>query len=151
MNLFARALGGIASDFAFYRFGMRGRLGVLMFTLAAEAVMLVVFSQSQSVSTAIALLVFFSVFVQASEGATFAIVPFLHPGNIGNVAGIVGAGGNIGAVSWSTMFKSIDSQRDAYLYLAFIISIIPVQGQYLFGCRSSVPSNAETASEASED
>ncbi|GBG31699.1 High-affinity nitrate transporter 2.2 [Hondaea fermentalgiana] len=158
MNLFARALGGVGSDFAFYRFGMRGRLGVLMFTLLGEAAMLVVFSQVTAVPTAIGFLVCFSIFVQASEGATFAIVPFLNPGNIGNVAGIVGAGGNIGAVSWSTMFKSIDSQRDAYLYLAFIIfgvaafvSLIPVQGQYLFGCRSKPLSSVETASEASED
>lgn len=157
MNLFARALGGISSDFAFYRFGMRGRLGVLFLTLVGEATMLIIFSQLKEVPSAIAVLIFFSIFVQASEGATFAIVPFVNTGNIGAVAGIVGAGGNIGAVSWSSMFKAVESQRNAYLYLAFVIygiaclvSLIPVQGVYVLGCKS--PSTmTDAASEYSED
>ena len=34
-------------------------------------------------------------------------VPFLRPSQVGVAAGIVGAGGNVGAVIWSTMFKVI--------------------------------------------
>jgi len=158
MNLFARALGGICSDFAFHRVGMRGRLAVLFVCLIGEATMLLIFSRLTEVPSAIAVLILFSTFVQASEGATFAIVPFINVGNIGVVAGIVGAGGNIGAVSWSTMFKSIDSQRTSYLYLAFIIfgisaliTTVHVQGTWILGCQSKNSSEAETASEYSED
>eukprot|EP00490_Sorites_sp_Unknown_P027315 CAMPEP_0114658376 /NCGR_PEP_ID=MMETSP0191-20121206/15636_1 /TAXON_ID=126664 /ORGANISM="Sorites sp." /LENGTH=144 /DNA_ID=CAMNT_0001880237 /DNA_START=1144 /DNA_END=1578 /DNA_ORIENTATION=+ len=36
--------------------------------------------------------------VQSAEGVTFAVVPFVRPNSVGPVAGIVGAGGNVGAM-----------------------------------------------------
>ena len=92
---------------------------------------------------AVAFLICFSVFVQASEGATYGLVPLVNPRNIGAVAGIVGAGGNIGAVSWQTMFRQVDSQSDAYLYLSviimalsFICFFIPVDNTFML-CRKT--------------
>ena len=37
-------------------------------------------------------------FIKMSNGATYAIVPFVNKRALGAVAGIVGAGGNVGAV-----------------------------------------------------
>lgn len=121
MNLFARALGGFASDKMNNRYHMRGRLGVQALVLAGEGVMLIVFSRQTDLTAAIVCLILFSVFVQSSEGSTYALVPHVNPLNIGAVAGIVGAGGNAGAVCWSTMFKAIDSTSDAYMYLGCIV------------------------------
>lgn len=157
MNLFARALGGIFSDWMFSKMGMKGRLHVLFFTLVGEAIMLMIFSQVTEVPIAITFLVLFSICVQASEGATFALVPFVNDGNIGAVAGIVGAGGNIGAVSWATMLKAIQDMSSAYLYLSFIILVIaasvpfiPIKGEYMFGC-GHAETRDDAASEYSED
>jgi NNP family nitrate/nitrite transporter-like MFS transporter len=160
MNLFARALGGMVSDYAFHKWGMRGRLWTLFITLLGEGIMLFIFSSVTGVESAIVVLIFFSIFTQASEGATFAVVPFVNSSNIGTVAGIVGAGGNIGAVSWSSMFKAIVSQRDSYQILggiviasAALVVAVPIQGVYMLGCASEstiedVPDNASETSEA---
>ncbi|QDU93804.1 hypothetical protein [Lignipirellula cremea] len=50
-------------------------------------------------------LLVFSLFVQMSEGATFSVVPFINKRALGSVAGIVGAGGNAGAVAAGFLFK----------------------------------------------
>ena len=137
MNLFARALGGLASDRANKWMAMRGRLGTQFLSLLLQGVALTIFSRITSLPVAIFMLVVFSVFVQASEGSTFAVVPFMS-GNIGVVAGIVGAGGNVGAVCWSSMIRAIPSTADAYLYLGVIVIIsslltlvLPVHDQLL--------------------
>ena len=137
MNLFARALGGLASDRANRRLAMRGRLLVQFLCLFMEGTVLIIFSRVTSLPVAIFVLIVFSVFVQASEGSSFAIVPFMSQ-NIGVVAGIVGAGGNVGAVCWSTMIRAVSSTADAYLYLGVIVilsslftMVFPVQNQFL--------------------
>ena len=47
----------------------------------------------------------FSFFVQATEGTSFGIVPYICPEGLGGVCAVVGAWGNIGAVCWGMMFK----------------------------------------------
>ena len=51
------------------------------------------------------LLILFSVGVQMSEGSSFGIVPYIKPSATGTIAGVVGAGGNTGAVIWGLMFR----------------------------------------------
>ncbi|MEQ8799046.1 MAG: MFS transporter [Salinisphaeraceae bacterium] len=106
MNLFARTLGGFFSDlFARYR-GLRGRVQFLFLALLVEGFALILFSQMTVLALAIASMILFSLFVQMSEGATFGLVPFMHKKALGAVAGIVGAGGNAGAVAAGFLFKS---------------------------------------------
>ena len=47
---------------------------------------------------AVAITVFASVFVQGAEGATFAIIPMINKRMTGQIAGMAGAYGNVGAV-----------------------------------------------------
>ena len=42
--------------------------------------------------------------MQASEGSSFGIVPFLEPKAVGAVSAVVGAWGNIGAICWGMLF-----------------------------------------------
>jgi NNP family nitrate/nitrite transporter-like MFS transporter len=51
-----------------------------------------------------------------ANGATYSIVPFINPKAVGSVAGIVGAGGNIGAMAIGFLFKSM-SYATAFMYL----------------------------------
>ena len=98
MNIFARTLGGFISDKFVQKGGLRGRVKWLFIALLAEGVALVFFSQMRVLAFAIPAMILFSLFVQMSEGATYSIVPFINKKALGSVAGIVGAGGNMGAV-----------------------------------------------------
>lgn len=106
MNLFARTLGGVFSDRIVRRYGLRGRVGFLFAVLLLEGIALIVFAQATVLAGAIVLLIVFSLFVQMSEGATYAIVPFINKRALGAVAGIVGAGGNFGAMMFGFLFKT---------------------------------------------
>jgi len=106
MNIFARTLGGYVSDMFVRRGGLRGRVRWLFIALLIEGVALIFFSQMQVIALAIPMMIVFSLFVQMSEGATFSIVPFINKKALGSVAGIVGAGGNMGAVAAGFLFRT---------------------------------------------
>ncbi len=106
MNLFARTLGGYFSDKFAAKSGLAGRVRFLFFVLFCEGLALILFSQMGVLALAIGTMILFSLFVQMSEGATFGLVPFMNRKALGAVAGIVGAGGNAGAVAAGFLFKS---------------------------------------------
>jgi len=119
MNLFARGLGGYLSDKANARIGMRGRLWVHTLCLAGEGALVLVFANTPSLGSAIAVMVFFSLCVQAAEGTSFAIVPYVDPPSTGSISGIVGAGGNVGAVLFGLGFRNL-SYHDAFFLMGFV-------------------------------
>jgi NNP family nitrate/nitrite transporter-like MFS transporter len=106
MNIFARALGGIVSDRCYLRWGLRGRTALLGATIALEGAALLCFSQARSLPLAIAFMLISGLFIKMSNGASYAVVPFVNKRALGAVAGIVGAGGNVGAVAAGFLFKS---------------------------------------------
>jgi NNP family nitrate/nitrite transporter-like MFS transporter len=117
MNLFARSLGGFLGDRAGNRYGLQGRVVWLGAALLLEGAALILFSRMVALPAAIVCLILFSLFVQMAEGATFSVVPFVNPGAVGSVAGIVGAGGNAGAVAAGFLFKGDMAWPDALLIL----------------------------------
>jgi len=135
MNLFARGLGGYASDKCNARYGMRGRLWWQSICLLLEGLMVIVFAFSSKLSTAIAVLVFFSIFVQAAEGSTYGIVPYVNPPVTGSVSGIIGAGGNCGGVVFGFCFRQL-SAKSAFIVMGSLIMVsslfsvfIAIQGE----------------------
>ncbi len=59
---------------------------------------------------AVAITVFASIFVQGAEGATFAIIPMINKRMTGQIAGMAGAYGNVGAVIYLVVFSLVDSR-----------------------------------------
>jgi MFS transporter, NNP family, nitrate/nitrite transporter len=106
MNLFARALGGIVGDKFGAKWGLSGRVKWLFLAVFCEGLALMVFSQARTLAFAIPTLIVFGLFVKMSNGATYAVVPFVNKRALGSVAGIVGAGGNVGAVAAGFLFKA---------------------------------------------
>lgn len=129
MNLFARAMGGIYSDIMRQYFGIAGRLVAHFTCLVGEGIMLIIFSQMSTISTSIAVMIFFSMFVQMSEGTTFAIVPYVLPSHVGIVAGLVGAGGNAGALVWNTLWRQFVEQNPSQWF--WLLGIIVLSGSLL--------------------
>lgn len=115
MNLFARGIGGFSSDKMNAKMGMRGRLIVQTILLLLEGAMVFIFANSNSLGLSIAIMVLFSIFVQAAEGSTYGIVPYVNPPCTGSIAGIVGAGGNTGAVCFGLAFRQLDWKPAFYV------------------------------------
>ncbi len=124
MNIFARTMGGYVSDISASRWGLPGRARVLFLMVLLEGIAVMLFSQVTVLPVAIATLCLFSLFVQAAEGATFGVVPFVQRRALGTVAGIVGAGGNVGAVTAGFLFRSeaLTAGR-AFFYLGLAIMV----------------------------
>lgn len=106
MNIFARALGGIFADKAGKKFGLKGRIIMLSVFLLLEGIGIIVFSGMSSLPLAIVSMLAFALFLKMSNGATYAVVPFINKRAMGAVSGIVGAGGNVGAVMAGFLFTS---------------------------------------------
>ena len=60
---------------------------------------------------AVLITVFASIFVQGAEGATFAIIPMINKRMTGQVAGMAGAYGNVGAVIYLVIFSLVDARK----------------------------------------
>ncbi|MDH4573950.1 MFS transporter [Salinicola acroporae] len=122
MNLFARTLGGVFSDLFARNGGLKGRVRWLFIALLCEGVALLGFAQMQTLAVAIGIMLMFSLFVQMAEGATFGVVPFINKQALGAVAGIVGAGGNAGAVAAGFLFRSESlSYQQGLFYLGLAV------------------------------
>ncbi|GAA4104597.1 MFS transporter [Mucilaginibacter panaciglaebae] len=127
MNLFARALGGIASDKAGRKFGMRGKGLLLAGVLLLEGAGLILFAQAGSLMMAIICMLTFALFLKMSNGATYGIVPFVNTKNVGLVSGIVGAGGNLGGMLFGFLFKSSTiTYVEAFTYIGYTVIAVSV-------------------------
>ncbi|GAA4458325.1 MFS transporter [Nibrella saemangeumensis] len=125
MNLFARAMGGIVADKVGNTFGLKGKGRLLALLLALEGVGIALFAQSGSLVLAVVLMLGFAMFLKMANGATYAIVPFINRKAIGSVSGIVGAGGNVGAVLAGFLFKSSTiSYSQAFLYIGLAVGAV---------------------------
>jgi NNP family nitrate/nitrite transporter-like MFS transporter len=127
MNIFARAIGGIASDKVGKKFGMRGKGLLLAGVLLLEGCGLILFAQSGSLAIAIMSMLTFAMFLKMSNGATYGIVPFVNEKNVGLVSGIVGAGGNLGGMLFGFLFKSSTiTYVEAFTYIGYTVIVVSV-------------------------
>jgi NNP family nitrate/nitrite transporter-like MFS transporter len=125
MNIFARTLGGIFGDNFASLWGLKGRTTWLFIALLGEGLALMLFSQMPVLMLAIPTLILFSLFTQMSEGATYSVVPFVNKKALGAIAGVVGAGGNAGAVAGGFLLKSEafnSSWNEAYFLIGAIVT-----------------------------
>jgi NNP family nitrate/nitrite transporter-like MFS transporter len=106
INIFARPLGGIVADKIGKTWGFDGKTLLLSILLLVEGVGIVWFAKSGNISMAILMMFIFGISLKMANGATYSLVPFINPLAVGSVAGIVGAGGNIGAMLIAFMFKA---------------------------------------------
>ena len=124
MNIFARALGGIFGDWAGARWGLRGRSLLLGLVIFAEGLAMVLFSRLTSLVPATSAFLVFGLLVCMACGVTYAVVPLIQPRAVGSVSGIVGAGGNFGAVMAAMLFKSESiSGSEAFLILGSTVAV----------------------------
>jgi MFS transporter, NNP family, nitrate/nitrite transporter len=120
LNIFSRGTGGFISDQCNARWGMRGRIWFQTILLLCEAVMVLIFAETHELGASIFVLAVFSLFVQMCTGSSFGIVPYIDPPSTGSISGIVGAGGNVGAVGFGLAFRQL-SYKKAFWIMGFTI------------------------------
>ncbi|MBU9711882.1 NarK family nitrate/nitrite MFS transporter [Evansella tamaricis] len=108
INLIARPLGGILSD----RMGNRKRVMLIyMVGITLGMVGMGFIDSGWPLILAVVLTIMTSVFVQGSEGATFAIIPMIKKRMTGQVAGMAGAYGNVGSTIYLTLYTFVTPQQ----------------------------------------
>jgi len=105
MNLMSRPGGGWISD----RFGRRPTLLILTAGLAVGYFLMSLVGSEWPLWLAVVAAMACSFFVQAGEGAVFAVVPLIKRRLTGQIAGMTGAYGNVGAVVYLTIFSLVDA------------------------------------------
>lgn len=105
MNLLARPTGGWLSD----RLGRKSTLTFLVGGLAIGYLIMSAVDASWMIGMAVLAVMVCSFFVQAGEGAVFAMVPLVKRRMTGQIAGMVGAYGNVGGVTFLTVYSFVDA------------------------------------------
>lgn len=105
MNLMSRPGGGIISD----KFGRKKTLLILTAGLAVGYFLMSQVDASWSLVLAVLAVMACSFFVQAGEGAVFAVVPLIKRSQTGQIAGMTGAYGNVGAVTYLLIYSMVDA------------------------------------------
>lgn len=106
MNLISRPLGGWFSDY----FGSRKQTLIwLLVTIGVGFSGMSLLNLNVPLVIAVIITMTCAFFAQAGSGAVFAMVPLVKKPITGQVAGMVGAYGNIGALSFLTVFSFVET------------------------------------------
>ena len=133
VNLFARPLGGLLSDkmknrkrtMLMYMIGIAvGFFGMAIIAsygpMGEDGIKTLepLFSGIWWLVVAVIITIATSMFVQGAEGATFAIIPMIKKEQTGQIAGMAGAYGNVGAVVYLVLYSLVDDKTFFYILSA---------------------------------
>ena len=121
--VFARGLGGYLSDEMNKRMSMQGRLWAQMVSMTLQGFLTIWWARTDMFGTSVVVMIIFSVIVQVSIGTCYSIVPYVDGTSTGSVAGIVGAGGNVGAIILGLKFRS-DNYADSAEYMGWFTILL---------------------------
>lgn len=124
MNLVSRPVGGLFSD----KLGRKRTLTICISGLAVGYMVLGMITPEWLLVFAVLATMACSFFVQAGEGAVFAVVPLVQRRLTGQIAGMAGAYGNVGAVTFLTVLSLVSAQTFFFVIAATaVVTLIAVQ------------------------
>ncbi len=118
LNLIMRPAGGWISD----KFGRKRSLTILMAGTSVGYYLLSMVTSEWGIALAVAVVIFSSVFVNAGNGAVFAIIPLVKRRLTGQIAGMAGAYGNVGAVIFLTTLSFVAT--DVFFIVISVFAIV---------------------------
>jgi len=123
INLVARPGGGWISD----KIGRRLTLIIVFLGITAGFLILGLVNKSWPIWMVVGLTIIAGIFSKAGSGAVYAMVPLVKRRMTGQIAGMVGAFGNVGAVIFLTV-NSLVSYDQFFLFIgivaAFVLALI---------------------------
>jgi MFS transporter, NNP family, nitrate/nitrite transporter len=126
MNLVARPGGGWISD----RFGRRKTMTIFIAGLALGYLVMSQITGTWPVALAVLSVMCCSFFVQGGEGAVFAMVPLIKRRMTGQIAGMAGAYGNVGGVTFLTVYSFVTTPQ-FFMIIAACAAAVLVLVQFL--------------------
>jgi len=126
LALFARALGGLISDRIARVHGLDGRTLLLFLLILGEGIGLMAFARMHTAEAAFAAMLGFGLFTHMACGATYSLTPFVNRKAMGGVAGIIGAGGNVGAVAAGFLMKGAATTAQGLFTLGTVVTACAV-------------------------
>jgi len=119
INLFARPAGGWISDIM----GRKLTLIIVFAGITVSFVLLGFVNQEWSVPLVVGITIIAGIFSKAGSGAVYAMVPLVQRRMTGQIAGMVGAFGNVGAVTFLTVNSLVDYDQ-FFMFIGIVSGIV---------------------------
>ena len=126
INLIARPTGGWISD----KFGRKLTLSICILGLSAGYFAMSLITSESSLVSAVMITMSCSCFVSGGCGAVYAIVPLIKRRMTGQIAGMVGAYGNVGGVLFLTLLSFVSSTV-FFMVIAAVALVILITVQFI--------------------
>jgi len=142
LNVITRPLGGFIADLLYKATGQSlwAKKIWISFVGVMAGVMCIVIGKmdSHDLSEMIGLIALMAIFLEAGNGANFALVPHVHPHANGVLSGIVGATGNFGGIIFAIIFRY---HKTNYSQVFWIIGIMMIALNCVFIWVRPIPKN----------
>ncbi|CAJ2501122.1 Uu.00g039750.m01.CDS01 [Anthostomella pinea] len=129
LNVITRPAGGFLSDTLYkstnHNLWSKKILVVTLGCLTGMMLIIIGTVDPKDLPTMIGLIALMAVFLEAGNGANFSLIPHVHPYANGIVSGTTGAGGNLGGIIFSIIFRFVDGSTN-YAKTFWIIGIIMI-------------------------
>ncbi len=119
INLFARPGGGWISDII----GRKRTLIIAFAGITASFLLLGMVDKSWPIGMVVGMTIMGGIFSKGGSGAVYAMVPLIQRRMTGQIAGMAGAFGNVGAVLFLTV-NSIISYDQFFLFIGVVSSVV---------------------------
>ena len=125
LNIVCRPAGGLLSDAIYRRNGLWGKKALLHVFGVITGVFEIAIgvTNSHTKATMMGLVAGLAFFLEGANGATFSLVPHVHPHANGIVSGLTGATGNFGGVIFAIIFRYLGMHYGKAVWIIGVITI----------------------------
>jgi len=126
LNVVFRPLGGFVADALYRKTGSVWSKKILLHSLAIICggfQIAIGVLNSKSHATMFGLIAGMAFFLEAGNGANFALVPHIHPFANGIISGVTGAGGNFGGIIFAIIFRYLGVNYGKTFWIIGVITI----------------------------